>query len=116
MIPLCSLVPFVPVRVQGFWFPLLTAPFCCLPLILCFSLPLLHNSNPPPTLIFIVSPSTTPMIPTVPLSFVFPPTVELLLSLQGVNQARNRRAEVIRVAGFAVIGQGMVLICERVTR
>ena len=41
---------------------------------------------------------------------------ELLLSLQGVNQARNSRAEVIRVAGCAVIGQGMVLIGERVVR
>ena len=31
--------------------------------------------------------------------------VELLLSLLGVNQARNRRAEEFRVAGCAVIGQ-----------
>ena len=32
-------------------------------------------------------------------------TVELLLSLLGANQARNRRAEGFRVAGCAVIGQ-----------
>ena len=39
---------------------------------------------------------------------------ELLLSLLGVNQARNRRAEVFRVAGCAVIRQGVVLSHDRV--
>ena len=34
-----------------------------------------------------------------------PAAGELLLSLLGVNQARNRRAEEFRVAGCAVIGQ-----------
>ena len=40
--------------------------------------------------------------------------VELLLSLLGMNQARNRRAELFWVAGCAVIGQRVVLSCDRV--
>ena len=39
---------------------------------------------------------------------------ELLLSLLGANQARNRRAEGFRVAGCAVIGLGVVLSYDRV--
>ena len=44
MVPLCSLNPFVSVRVQGFWFPLLTTPFGHFPFILHFSFPLTHQS------------------------------------------------------------------------
>ena len=36
MVPLCSPDPFVSVRVQGFWFPLLTPPSGHFPLILRF--------------------------------------------------------------------------------
>ena len=46
-----------------------------------------------------------PMENEVPLPVRVCGAGELLLSLLGVNQARNRRAEVIRVAGCAVIGQ-----------
>ena len=38
----------------------------------------------------------------------------MTLSLLGVNQARNRRAEGFQVAGCAVIGQGVVLSRDRV--
>ena len=77
MVPLCSLVPLCPCQGSGFLVPLLTVLFGRSPLILCFSSPLSHQLPPLPSncLKFpsiTMSPSTTPIIPSV---LVFPQAV-----------------------------------------
>ena len=66
MFSFVPLIPFVSIRVQGFWFPLLTFSFSCLSLHpSLFLLP--HNYShysSHQTFLFIMSPSTTPVIPS----------------------------------------------------
>ena len=73
MVPLCSFDPFISTRVQGFWSPLLAVPFGRLSL---HPLPFLSTQSSAttfnsPHLSFTMSPSTTPIIPSAPLSSVF---------------------------------------------
>ena len=85
MTPLCSFVPLRPCQGSGFLVCLLTVPFDRFPSILHFSPPPNHSNTPPSLLSSFpmsspatnapLASSTTPRVPTVPLSSVFPQTI-----------------------------------------
>ena len=70
MFPLCSFDPFISTRVQGFWSPLLAVLFGRLSSILRFSSYSTnrYHSYLPYLFLTTMSPSTTPIIPSVPFS------------------------------------------------